>query len=97
MGVLRWLEKGVPKMGVGSSLIAFAVGAILRFAVTVTAPGFNLHTIGVILMIVGAVGFVLSLAFWGSWGGFGGTSRRRRTLVETPSGVTSSTTEERVF
>ncbi len=84
-------------MGMGTSLIVFAVGAILRFAVTVTARGFNLHTIGVILMIVGAVGFLLSLALWGSWGGFGGgTTRRKRTVVEGPSGVSSSTTEEQV-
>ncbi|HXC76663.1 MAG TPA: hypothetical protein VNU19_06390 [Candidatus Acidoferrum sp.] len=85
-------------MGVGTSLIVFAVGAILRFAVTITTTGFNLHTIGIILMIVGAVGFLLSLAFWSSWGGFGGgTSRRRRTVVEGPNGVSSSTTDERVF
>jgi len=85
-------------MGIGTSLVVFALGAVLRFAVTVTATGFNLHTMGIILMIVGAVGFVLSLAFWGSWGGFGGgTSRRRRTVVEGPSGVSTSTTEERVF
>lgn len=63
-------------MGVGTSLVLIAVGAIMRFAVTVTATGFNIHTIGVILMIVGAVGFVLSLIFWNSWGGFGGSSRR---------------------
>lgn len=87
-------------MGVGTSLVVFAVGAIMRFAVTVTSTGFNIHMVGVILMIVGAVGFLLSLAFWGSWGGFGGggTSRRRRTVVEGPTGVTtSSTTEDRVF
>ncbi len=84
-------------MGVGTSLIVFAAGAILRFAVTVTATGFNLHTIGVILMIVGVVGFILSLAFWSSWGGFGGTSRRSRTVVEGPNGVSSSTTNEQVY
>jgi hypothetical protein len=90
-------ERGA-QMGIGTSLVVFALGAVLRFAVTVTATGFNLHTMGIILMIVGAVGFVLSLAFWGSWGGFGGgTSRRRRTVVEGPSGVSTSTTEERVF
>ena len=84
-------------MGIGTSIVIFAVGAILRFAVTVTATGFNLHAIGIILMIVGAVGFVLSLAFWSSGGGFG-TSRQRRTVVEGPNGVVSSaTTEERVF
>jgi hypothetical protein len=83
-------------MGVGTSLVIFAVGAILRFAISVTATGFNIHTIGVILMIVGAVGFVLSLAFWGSWGGFGGSNRRRETTVDGPGGFTRSTTEEHV-
>ena len=42
------------------------------FAVTVTTRGFNIHTIGVILLVVGIVGFVTSLFFWSSWGGFGG-------------------------
>jgi hypothetical protein len=86
-------------MGIGTSLVIFAVGAIMRFAVTVTATGFNIHSVGVILMIVGAVGFLLSLAFWSSWGGFGGggSSRRRQTIVEGPAGTTRSTTEERVI
>jgi hypothetical protein len=65
-------------MGIGTSIVVFAVGAILRFATTVHTTNFNIHTIGVILMIVGAVGFVISLFFWGSWGGFGGGSSRRR-------------------
>lgn len=64
-------------MGVGTSIVVFAIGAILRFATSVSSSSFNIHTIGVILMIVGAVGFLVSLAFWGSWGGFGGYSRRR--------------------
>ncbi len=63
-------------MGVGTSLVLIAVGAILRFAVSVTTSGFNLHTIGLILMIIGVVGLVISLFFWGSWGGFGGRERR---------------------
>jgi hypothetical protein len=58
-----------------------AVGAILRFAVTVTTTGFNIHTIGVILMIAGAVGLVLSMIFWGSWGGFGNGGYRRQRRV----------------
>ena len=66
-------------MGIVARLVIFAVGAILRYAVTATSPDFNVHTVGVILMIVGAVGFVLSLIFWASWGGFGGY-RRRRTI-----------------
>lgn len=71
-------------MGFGTSIVLVAAGAILRFAVTVTTTGFNLHTIGVILMIAGAVGLVLSIAFWGSWGGFGGggdSYRRRRRVM----------------
>ncbi len=58
-------------MGISGSLILIAVGAVLRFAITADVQGVNLDTIGVILMIVGAVGIVLSLVFWGSWGGFG--------------------------
>ncbi|MEY2469268.1 MAG: hypothetical protein QOF21_1966 [Actinomycetota bacterium] len=58
-------------MGIGTSIFLFAVGAILRFAITVNnTTGFNLHTIGNILMIVGAVGALFSLIFWSSWGGF---------------------------
>jgi hypothetical protein len=65
--------------GLAASIIAFAVGAILDFAVTVSPDqhGFNIHTIGIILMIVGAVGAVLSLV------GMMGTSfRRHRTIVD---------------
>ena len=68
-------------MGIGTSIVILAIGAILRFAVTVQTNGFNLHTIGVILMIVGAVGFVVSLIFWNSWGGFGGNRSYRRSRV----------------
>ncbi len=72
-------------MGTGVSLILIAAGAILTWAVTATASGFNIHTVGVILMVVGAVGLVLSLIFWSSWGGFGGAptrGRRTTTYVE---------------
>ena len=65
-------------MGLGTSIVLIAVGAILRFAVTVTSAGFNIHTIGVILMVVGALGLVLSMIFWSSWGGFGGRTGYRR-------------------
>lgn len=62
-------------MGIGTSIFLFAVGAILRFAITVSTEGFNLHTIGNILMIVGAIGALFSLIFWSSWGGFGRSER----------------------
>jgi hypothetical protein len=48
-------------MGIGTSLLLIAIGAVLRFAVSVSTHGFSVHTIGVILMIVGAVGLVISL------------------------------------
>ena len=83
-------------MGIGTSLVIFAVGAVMRFAISVTATGFSIHTIGVILMIVGGVGLLLSSAFWNSWGGFGGSNRQRRTTVNNPTGTTTTSTEERV-
>jgi hypothetical protein len=55
-------------MGIGVSLFLIAVGAILDFAVTVHAKGFNLNTMGVILMIVGGIGLLFSLLVWGSLG-----------------------------
>jgi hypothetical protein len=54
------------EMGLGTSLFLIAVGAVLRFAVSVSTHGVNVHTIGVILMIVGAVGFCISLAWLAS-------------------------------
>lgn len=55
-------------MALGTSLLLLAVGAVLRFAVTVSTTGFNIHTVGVILMIVGGVGFLLSLFWMTMWG-----------------------------
>jgi hypothetical protein len=69
-------------MGIGVSLILIAVGAILTWAVNATVSGLDINTVGVILMIVGAIGLVLSLMFWSSWGGVGGGARRRTTVVE---------------
>jgi Domain of unknown function (DUF6458) len=70
-------------MGIGTAIFLFAVGAILRFAVTVQATGVNLQTVGDILMIVGALGIVFSVIFWSSWGGFGNFgSRRQATIVD---------------
>lgn len=68
-------------MGIGVSLILIAVGAILTWAVDATVSGLDINTIGVILMIVGAIGLLLSLMFWSTWGGVGGT-RRRTTVVD---------------
>lgn len=64
--------------GVGLSILLIAIGAILKFAVSVTGHGFNIQTIGVILIIVGIIGLVVSLVFFGvgSWGGMRGSRTR---------------------
>ena len=69
-------------MGLGVSIFLIAVGAILTWAVNATVSGLEIPTIGVILMIVGALGLVLSMIFWSSWGGVGGGATRRTTYVE---------------
>ena len=51
-------------MGIGASIFLVAVGAILAFAVTAEVSGIDIATVGWILMIVGIVGFLLSLLFW---------------------------------
>jgi hypothetical protein len=59
-------------MGIGVGIFLIAVGAVLAFAVHVTnSSGVDLHTIGVILMVVGGLGVLLSLVFWSSWAGPG--------------------------
>ncbi len=62
-------------MGIGFSIFLFVVGAILTFAVNVTAEGFNINTVGIILMVAGVVGLLLSLLFWSSFSPY----RRRAT------------------
>ena len=66
-------------MGLGVSLFLIAVGAVLTWAVTAEVAGIDLDVVGVILMIVGALGLLLSLLFWSSWGGPGYFGARRRT------------------
>jgi hypothetical protein len=67
------------RMGIGVSLFLIAVGLILWLAVTVDAQGVDINMVGVILVIVGVLGMVLSLIFWSSWGGLG--SWRRETTI----------------
>jgi hypothetical protein len=62
-------------MGIGTSIFLIAVGAILKYAVTATVSGVDVNTVGVILMVVGAVGLVLSLLWMTIW------ADRRRAVV----------------
>ena len=65
-------------MGIAVSILLIAVGAVLTWGVTAEAEGLDVNAIGVILLIVGLLGLVLSMIFWSSWGGF----HRRATYVE---------------
>jgi fluoride ion exporter CrcB/FEX len=73
-------------MAIGLSILIVAIGAVLRYAVTgsVNRFGFNLDTGGVILMVIGAIGLVVSL-FWSSASPFGrrasSTTRRAETIT----------------
>ena len=58
-------------MGISLSILLIAVGAILTWAVSAEVNGLDITAVGVILMIVGAVGLVVSMIFWSTWGGFG--------------------------
>jgi hypothetical protein len=67
-------------MGLGASLFLVAAGAILIWGVTGELANLDVDAIGVILIVIGIVGLVLSMIFWSSWGGMSG--RRRATYVE---------------
>jgi beta-lactamase regulating signal transducer with metallopeptidase domain len=85
-------SKEVP-VGIGVSLILIAVGAVLAFAVHVTTSGFNINTVGIILLVVGAIGALISMIFWSSWGGVG---RRRTVIDERPSARRRTVVEDDV-
>ena len=48
-------------MGIGTSIFLIALGAILYFAVNADISGLEISTIGLILMIVGILGLIISL------------------------------------
>ncbi len=62
-------------MQLGTSILLIAVGAILKYAVTASVSGVDLATVGVILMVVGVLGLVLTLVMMGM------ASNRRETVV----------------
>lgn len=68
-------------MGIGVSLILAAAGAILLWAVDAEVSGLDISTVGAILLVVGIAGALLSLVFWSSWGGFGGSRSDHHTTV----------------
>ena len=67
-------------MRIGASLLLIALGAILTFAVTAEVNGIDLSTIGVILMIVGVLGLLITLVL--------ASTRRRTDIIHRRSGTT---------
>lgn len=84
-------------MGTGVSLILIAVGAVLAWAVHVTTSGFNVNTVGYILLVVGIVGLLLSLIFWSSWAGPGYFGRRRMVTDAGPGGRRTIVEEDATY
>ena len=84
---------GLP--GMVLSAISIAAGAIMYWAVTYQGHGFRLSTVGIILMIVGAAGFVVSAIVFGVSRGSVGSNRHSldRQVVD-PQGRASSLHEE---
>jgi hypothetical protein len=70
-------------MGIGTSIFLIALGAILKFAVTTSVSGIELATVGVILMIVGIIGLLVSLLMF-SRVDRGGVVARERVVERDP-------------
>ena len=58
-------------MGIGISLLLIAVGAILAWGVTGHVNGLDIQTIGIIVLVIGIFGLILTMIFWQSWWGPG--------------------------
>ncbi len=53
-------------MGTGTCVALIVVGAILRYAVSATTShGVNIHVVGLIVLLAGVLGLLLSLLLWG--------------------------------
>jgi hypothetical protein len=67
-------------MGIGVGIFLMVLGAILAFAVETDVPGVNVNSLGVILLLIGAVSVLYSLLFWSNltpWGRRRIVARRR--------------------
>jgi Zn-dependent protease with chaperone function len=80
-------------MSIGISIFLLVVGAILTFAVNVSTSGFDINTVGIILMAAGILGLLLSLLLWSSMSPW---SRRRRVIETPPYDTDRRVVEERI-
>lgn len=65
-------------MSLGTGIVLFVIGAILAFALNLQVSWIDLHLVGYILMIAGAVGIILGIVLM---------TRRRRTVATTRTAV----------
>ena len=74
-------------MTIGTSIVLIAIGAILKYAVTAEADFIDLQTVGVILMLVGILGLILSLLYTFMWspGAQAKAARREQDPHESPT------------
>jgi hypothetical protein len=61
-------------MGIGTSIFLIAAGAILRYAVKDSLNAIDLQVVGLILMIVGVIGLLISLLYMTMWSRGRGTA-----------------------
>lgn len=79
-------------MTIGTSIVMIAVGAILAYALTENEVGIvNIQVVGVILIILGILGLVLSLLYTFVWAG-----RRGGAVEEVPVRERERTYRERL-
>jgi hypothetical protein len=78
-------------VGIGTSIFLIALGAILKYAVTADVSGVDVNMVGLILMVVGAIGLLLSIFWMTVW-----ADRRRHDVVADRAVVSDPVARERV-
>ncbi len=76
-------------MDIGASLFLLGLGAVFAFAVTLDLPGINIHYVGWILMVMGAIGLAVTFLYWrprrASATGPGTVVEERRVYADDPN------------
>ena len=87
-------------MSIGVGIFLMVLGAIMAFAMQATTPGINVHTLGIILLVIGVVVVLYSLLFGSNlsaWGRRRIVVRRRTVVEERPVEVVEEDPSTRVF
>ena len=61
--MLRAQFKEASEMGLGTSIVLIAVGAVLKYAVTFEVIGIDIQVVGTILLVIGIIGLIISLIY----------------------------------